>query len=634
MTQSNDIGTAPQAPPTGALPQRLQQLAWWLLSAVAVVVIPSFIRTHRPAWNLGTENEFQVLAAGMAILAAALAFESVGRSGSRTRQLVTALFLTLVAFGVAALLLTIADVPFSRLTIGISCVIAEVLVLARILPRKLHWSALLILLVVILAVCAAAINVQSKTRAEVAHTALPTEYYRISIDAYPVLSNDDVENSHGGAIASFGDLQLVATRRGDLYRVRQNPDGTLQIKSTGLHVPVAIEEFMKYSTYPTYGLRVTGLALTHVGDSTILYAAYDNWSRTDNCFTTRVSMVALSFAADQSLQLSGDWKPIFESKPCLKATTGYDAVQTGGKIVVRPDGGLLLSLGDHGINGLNGPTLSELRDNDYGKVIQLASDGSAPSIYTLGHRNPQGLAIGASGRIWETEHGPQGGDEINLLIAGSDYGWPSVCYGTDYGHFVWPYSPDAHDHGSFAEPLFAFVPSIGISNVIESQGTRFPAWNGDLLVASLKAETLYRVRVRDTHAVYSEPIEIGHRIRDMTTAASGDLLLWTDDGFVIRISPAAQSTVYDVCSGCHEPRGKMPALGPPLRKVIGRRIADHFEFGYSPALRKLEGNWTAERLDEFLRDPSAYAPGTTMTFRGIPDDAERAKVIEFLKEYE
>ena len=118
------------------------------------------------------------------------------------------------------------------------------------------------------------------------------------------------------------------------------------------------------------------------------------------------------------------------------------------------------------------------------------------------------------------------------------------------------------------------------------------------------------------------------------STASGDLMLWTDDGYIVRISAAAQSTVYDQCSGCHEPRGQMPALGPPLRSVVGRKVADHFEFGYSPALRKLGGKWTADRLDDFLKDPAAYAPGTTMTFRGISDGEERAKVVEFLKEYE
>jgi aldose sugar dehydrogenase len=429
-------------------------------------------------------------------------------------------------------------------------------------------------------------------------------------------------------------LQILSTRQGSLYVIRRLDDGKLHIAATGMRVPVALEEFEKYAAYPTYALRVTGLAASRKGNEVELFAAYDYWNRAKKCFATSVSKLPLTVSDKFDVKAAGDWIPVYESKPCLEATTGYDAVQTGGRLAIRADGGLLLSLGDRGINGLNGPSLAEKPDNDYGKVIQLDADGTHARIFTLGHRNPQGLTIGPDGRVWETEHGPQGGDEINLLLEGGDYGWPSVSYGTDYGHFVWPYSPDAHDHGSRSEPVLAFVPSIGISNLVVSHSASFPAWEGDLLVSSLKAETLYRVRIRDTRAIYAEPIEIGHRIRDMVWNSAGDLIMWTDDGFVISLSPAALVTAYDQCSGCHEPRGQMPALGPPLRSILGHKVADHFEFGYSPALRALGGTWTEERLNEFLRDPGAYAPGTTMTFRGIADDAERAKVIEFLKEYE
>ena len=601
---------------------------------MTVELIPSIVRFRRPAWALGSQNEFQVLAAGVALLVAALAYEAVGQSGSRLWRMAKGALFVSVAFGAAALLVLRSGVPLSRLMFGISFGVALLAMALRIAQTRGRWIAAGVLALLVLGIGTVSIRVQEKTTVEVARFTLATAFYRLAIETYPVTYGTELADAQGGALATLDDVQFLSTAQGHLYFIRQLAGGELQIRASDIRVPVRLDEFLQFSNTPNYALRVTGLAAARSGDGAFLYAAYDDWKRDKNCFTTRVSRVGISVNGERGVSAAGNWQLVYESKPCLEASTGYDAVQTGGRIVTRADGGLLLSLGDRGINGLNGIRLADRSDNDYGKIIQFDGEGKSPTILTIGHRNPQGLTVAKSGAIWETEHGPQGGDEINLLVAGNNYGWPTVSYGTDYGHFVWPLSSSTHDHGPFSEPVLAFVPSIGISNLIESHSAQFPAWDGDLIVASMRAQALYRIRLRDSRAIYSEPIEVGHRIRDLTSSASGDLLLWTDDGYIVRVSPAAQSTAYDQCSGCHEPHGQMPALGPPLRSVVGRKVADHFEFGYSPALRKLGGTWTVDRLDDFLRDPDKYAPGNKMTFRGIPDDEQRARIIEFLKEYE
>lgn len=618
----------------GSARDRWTTLAWWLLSAAVVELVPAFLKFHLPAWALGIRNEGQVLAAGMALLSAALAYEAVGKSGSRRWRCAMGALFVCIAFGCAAFLVALAGAPLSRLTFGISFGLAMLLMLLRIVQTRGRLITTGALAILVLVTAGASVREESETKVEVEQTTLPTTFYRLAIETYPVTYGTELGKAQGGALTSLGDLHVLSTMQGHVYTIRQQSDGKLLIRPSDIRVPLRLDEFLQFSKYPEYPVRVTGLAASPSGAGATLYAAYDHWNREKDCLTTRVARLALTLSGEAGLTAVGDWLPVYESKPCLERTTGYDPVQTGGKLVIRADGRLLLSLGDRGINGLNGLRLADRDDNDYGKVIQFDADGSNASVFTKGHRNPQGLTLGRSGSVWETEHGPQGGDEVNLLVAGNNYGWPTVSYGTDYGHFVWPLSPEAHDHGPFTEPVFAFVPSIGISDLIESHSAQFPEWDGDLIVSSLKAVALYRIRLRDSRAIYSEPIEIGHRVRDLTSTASGDLVLWTDDGYIVRISPATQSTAYDQCSGCHEPRGQMPALGPPLRSVVGRKVADHFEFGYSPALQKLGGNWTAERLDDFLKDPGAYAPGTTMTFRGIPDAEERARVVEFLKEYE
>ena len=241
------------------------------------------------------------------------------------------------------------------------------------------------------------------------------------------------------------------------------------------------------------------------------------------------------------------------------------------------------------------------------------------------------------GRIWETEHGPQGGDELNLLTYAGNYGWPLATYGTEYGAEYWPLAATAHDHGSFVEPAYAFMPSIAISNLIEIGGKAFPRWTGDLLVSSLNGRSLWRTRRHGDHVIYSEKIPIGRRIRDLTQDVDGNLVLWTDEGDLVTVTPPlgpqTPAMAYQQCKGCHEETLNGTVAGPNLRGVFGRKVAGGKDFNYSPALRHVNGPWTAEQLDAFLREPKAFVPGTTMMFGGLADSAQRRRVIEFLRTY-
>ena len=266
-------------------------------------------------------------------------------------------------------------------------------------------------------------------------------------------------------------------------------------------------------------------------------------------------------------------------------------------------------------------------------------DDRSSRIFTSGHRNPQGLFVGASGRIWSTEHGPQGGDELNLVREGANYGWPLATYGTDYGTHAWPLTavPGTHEGDGFTQPSFAWIPSIGISGLVELDGSQFKYWEGDLLVGSLINRSLWRVRVRDNHVVLAEPILIGERIRDMVQGHQGELVLWTDRESIMFVEPAPEraeyggQTLYRVCAACHVvPRGQESAIGPTLEGVVGRQVAAIENFDYSPAMKAAGGRWTQQRLDEFLANPGAAIPGTTMMFPGIPDAGTRRKIIEYL----
>jgi glucose/arabinose dehydrogenase len=171
----------------------------------------------------------------------------------------------------------------------------------------------------------------------------------------------------------------------------------------------------------------------------------------------------------------------------------------------------------------------------YGKTIAIDVADGGSSFFTIGHRNAQGLYIDHSGHIWSTEHGPQGGDELNRLIRGGNYGWPYATYGTEYGALSWPLNKPESEwkEQRYQHPVFAWVPSIGVSNLVVVEQGLFSRWYGDLLISSLRQETIFRTRLRDGQVAYLEPIVIGSRIRDILEGHDGSIVLWTDDDTLI-----------------------------------------------------------------------------------------------------
>ena len=311
--------------------------------------------------------------------------------------------------------------------------------------------------------------------------------------------------------------------------------------------------------------------------------------------------------------------------------------EIGGRLAFLDPRTLLLTLGDHGFyGGESVQAFSQDPQASYGKIIRIDLDTRASRIYTMGHRNPQGLYVAKDGHIWSTEHAAQGGDELNLLVESSNYGWPNVTYGTDYGTFGWQANPHQGRHAGYAQPAYAWVPSIGVSNLIGIEHDRLGTWRGDLIVGSLATRSLYRLALDGERVVLSEPIPINKRVRDLLELSDGRLMVWTDDAAIVTIEPASgmdgAAQFGMLCSGCHQMEdGIAHRIGPDLYGVLDRRIAGAPGYDeYSQALLQLGGTWTRQRIDAFLRDPQAIAPGTTMAFAGVKDDKLRAALIEYI----
>jgi len=240
-----------------------------------------------------------------------------------------------------------------------------------------------------------------------------------------------------------------------------------------------------------------------------------------------------------------DVRPIFSQRPKVASRQHF-----GCRIVQTEDGSLFLTLGDRGHRMADAQTL----DNHIGKVVRVRPDGSPhpdnpflsqagalPEIWSLGHRNVQGATLGPDGRLWTHEHGPQGGDEINLPQAGKNYGWPVITFGENYGGGQIGDGLTARP--GLEQPLHQWTPSIAPSGMAFVRSDRYGAdWKGSLLVGSLKFRYLARLTLDGTRVVSEERVlpQLGQRVRDVREGPDGFIYLLTDDrnGQLLRLKPA------------------------------------------------------------------------------------------------
>ena len=237
-------------------------------------------------------------------------------------------------------------------------------------------------------------------------------------------------------------------------------------------------------------------------------------------------------------------KVIFSQKPKFASRVHF-----GCRIVEARDHTLFLTLGDRFQRMDDAQTL----DNHHGKVVRLRKDGSAPpdnpfttrpgalpEIWSFGHRNLQGAAIGPDGRLWTSEHGPQGGDEINRPEAGKNHGWPVITFGENYGGGA--IGEGLTTKAGMEQPLHYWVPSIAPSGMAFITGERYGKdWKGSMLIGSLKFRYLARLRFEGTKLVKEEKLltDLKERVRDVRQGPDGLVYLLTDErnGRLLRLLP-------------------------------------------------------------------------------------------------
>jgi aldose sugar dehydrogenase len=639
----------------------LPQLAWHVLAILTFLCLP-MLKLEAMWWDLPRADliRLAILTAGYAT--AALAVTIFVRPGT-PRAFGRALALAFSIFGLFLLVMLLARLDAPRyLLLPIFLAVAVVAPLA-VAPRAGQIVGVAVLAVGLLAVAGLGGRVvfaHPHEAAKVVTQDVKTEFYVLRMRSHEGAIPHPA--TRGGGLDRLDDRLLLGAGDGRLYTLRIAGDD-IQAHELQIRVPANREEFAAAfhgsATAPhaakewkelvpevqTWRFRIADVIAQVNGDSVRIFASHHFWKQQERCFVVRVSELETRLSQLEQLAGPGTWQTIFESRPCLplygegalRGKNPFRGEEIGGRMMLLDANTLLLTQGDHGFSGIEGsPAYAQDPQATYGKTIRIDLRTHASSLNTLGHRNPQGLYAAPDGRIWETEHSAQGGDELNLLQAGANYGWPLVTYGTDYGVLTWPLSQQQGRHEGFQQPVYAWLPGIGISDLVQMQGERFPIWRGDLIIGSLSAHSLFRVVLDGDRAVVTEPIPVGKRVRDLQELDDGRLLLWTDEAALVTIEPVVGSggavQFSTSCSGCHRIYdGFSHRMGPDLYGLLDRKVASAENYdAYTPALKKLGGEWDKQRLDEFLRDPQAMAPGTSMGFPGIADDRLRAEVVDYV----
>ena len=270
-------------------------------------------------------------------------------------------------------------------------------------------------------------------------------------------------------------------------------------------------------------------------DNGLIYLSYAAES-----FFFKGTEVARARFADGRLT---DLETILEVRP--KSSGGR---HFGSRLAFGPDGTLYVTAGERG-----DPDRAQDPDDLAGSILRITENGAVPpdnpfigrggarpEIYTFGHRNPQGLAVHPdTGEVWAVEHGPRGGDELNILVPGANYGWPVITYGESYAGFA---IGEGTSKPGMAQPVRYWVPSISPSGMAFYTGDAFPSWRGNLFLGALSGLALVRLELDGNEVVHEERLlrDLGARIRDVRNGPDGTLYLLTDepDGKLLRLEPA------------------------------------------------------------------------------------------------
>jgi len=315
--------------------------------------------------------------------------------------------------------------------------------------------------------------------------------------------------------------------------------GTFRIVDQKGNMSAPLSGLTGLTTMPELGLFDVALDPNFARNHRVFFT-YFGWDDK----TVGATCVA-SATLDENAGALRNVKTIFRAMPQLPNDQNLGAgTRSGGRIAIGKDGYLYVTIGDRDNAGPKPWGVAQILDTDLGKTIRITKEGkpapgnpylktkgALPEIWNYGLRSPEGLAFDpATGKLWETEHGPRGGDELNLMEAGKNYGWPLVSHGIDYKGK--PIQDGASSKPGLEEPVYYWSPSMAPAGISFYQGNLFPAWKDSVFVPMLRGNSVERLTLKNGKIVAEEPIlfELDARIRDVRVGPDGAVYVLTDSG--------------------------------------------------------------------------------------------------------
>jgi len=497
---------------------------------------------------------------------------------------------------------------------------------------------------------------------------VPTIFVNLDISKLSEHSVPTTRLGSGGALTSVGDELIVMNHEGAIYNVVdtgvvatdiQTPDNNFDAYKQAAESDKYKDMYHRFNYF-----RYNDIVAFESQQSGHLVISYTEWRPEQECYGTAIARLDYPSGITSISEVSAssaDWDVVFRTQPCLPLKTESAAIEghmAGGRMSHLNGTKIVLGSGDYAWDGLYAPeVLAQEMDNDYGKVISIDVANGDSDIISYGHRNMQGVVADAeSGEIWVVEHGPRGGDELNRIVAGKNYGWPLETLGTRYNKLPWPDIENYGRHEKYEKPVYAWVPSVATSSLTRINNFH-SSWDGDLLVSSFKRGTAYRVRTQNNQVVFVEPVElIEGRIRDIHQHTDGRIVVWSDSETITFVSAgdtlisdtfvddflevtnyseetgAAIKRAVDACLECHALDPFDHTSAPGLGSVYNADIASTSYTNYSDALKQKSGKWTESALAEFLKDPANFAPGTTMPNPQIQNEEIIDGIIGLLRQ--
>ncbi|HTA16944.1 MAG TPA: PQQ-dependent sugar dehydrogenase [bacterium] len=352
---------------------------------------------------------------------------------------------------------------------------------------------------------------------------LETEYFDVSVKEY---AKTPAFAPSGGALLVTHDRLLVGESDGTFCLVNPHSWRSTENYLPRLDMGPSADCSLLYLVRECPA-RVHGLAYAQQH----YYVAYDRYVQSEDRYHFVLSRIKQGEAA---------WKDVYVSPPI---TVPYFSLSSGGKLAVdQSQDRIYVTVGDYSTDRvlhLPDDIAAQNPALPFGKVMYLDLKDDSMHVYSMGHRNSQGLALLNDGRLMASEHGPRGGDELDIIKANGNYGWPYQSYGTYYGQYARYNVRLRTPPGLVIEkPIYVFLtPAIAPTQLAQVDGFD-PNWNGDLLLGSLRAETLFHIKLVQNHVFYVEPLPLGHRIRDLVQYEDSFILL-TDEGTLLRITKNA-----------------------------------------------------------------------------------------------